>query len=153
MATECIIIRNNKTVGKKNVKNKADEFKFENGLYFVEREKVFYHKNRPMLIYAEGISQAINFDNFKIMEYYEEIPVTDEHNNILIDQQTKKPITKTVKTNHITDTFIDSRAIHNLTDKKVLSVLTAKEEIAIRDIIIVILIAISIGVGVVGLLI
>lgn len=156
MATRCIILRNNRTLGRKKIKDSDDDFIFEDGTYFVRRERVIIDKSsirgtpRPTLIYVEGISDPIYLDNFKFKEYYEDVPVKDKNGNIFINVATKKPITHKTLSKTLSDIFIDARAIHHMTDKKILSVLSASEDIGTKDIIILVLLLVGIIIGIIG---
>lgn len=158
MTTYCNIIRTNRTMGHKKVKDKCDDFKFEGGLYFVRREKIFLDKKRkligkikPTLLYLEGVSDPLYIDNLSIKEYYDEIPILDNNNNVLLDPVTKRPLTKKQKSHKLEDIFIDSRAIHNLTDKKILDVLSATPEIGKIETITFLLLGLIIILGLINL--
>jgi hypothetical protein len=140
---------------KRVIKDSADDFDFEKGLYFVHREKVFLWKTairgkiRPTLLYIEGISDPLYLDNLRIKEYFEFVPLLDEKTNkIIIDEKTNKPklLKKSVK--KIEDIFIDSRAIHNMTDKKILDVLSAQADITGTEIILIVLMVVCIIIGI-----
>lgn len=150
MTTFCMILRTNRTLGKIKVKDNQDDFKFEEGLYFIQREKVFLNKVgwirkkiRPTLLYMEGVSQPLYLDNLKIKEYYEDVPILDEKGKPIKNEDgTFKTENKLVK--KLEDIFIDARAIHNMVAKKILSVLSASDDMEIKDYVILILLIVSI---------
>jgi hypothetical protein len=150
MSTQCFILRTNRTMGRKYVKDKDDTFDFEGGTYFIEKEKVFIwklnirNKIRPTLLYIEGVSQALYLDNIKIKEYLEDVVITDKQNKIVFKEDGKTPKTEKKRVKHITDIFIDARSIHNMTDKKILTDLSAQPDIKASEIIIIILLVVSI---------
>lgn len=144
MTTYAIILRNNRTLGRKKLSDKSDDFIFEDGLYFIKREKIIIDKSsirgkiKPTIFYAEGVAEPIYFDNFKIKEYKEYVHILDDKGKQILDENKKpKLVLKIVK--RIEDIFIDARAIHNLTDRKILSVLSAQKDIETKDLIIMIL--------------
>ena len=150
MTTQCLILRTNRTMARKNVKDSSDDFIFEEGTYFIRKEKVFLWKTsirgkiKPTLLYIEGISDPLYLDNLKLKEHIENIPLLDEKNNPILDEKGKQKFTKKIiKT--LEDIFIDSRAIHNMTDKKLLIDLSAQPSISSMDIITLILLIAIIG--------
>jgi hypothetical protein len=156
MTTYANILRTNRTMAHKKIKDKEDDFKFEGGLYYIRREKIFLDKSsirgkvRSTLLYIEGIADPLYLDNLKIKEYSENVPVIDEKTKKqAIDTTTGKPkfIYKVVK--RIEDIFIDARAIHNMTDKRILAQLSAQPTITSTDIILIILIIVVIALSVI----
>lgn len=166
MPTTCMILRTNRTMTQKKVKDKEDDFKFEGGLYYVRREKVFLFKTairgkiKPTLLYIEGVSDPLYLDNLKLKVYTEKIPLFDEKTKKpLLDKNDKQLykmdgknfVMRMVRT--IEDIFIDARAIHNLTDKKILAVLSAQASVTAPEIILIVLVIIGICIGIVSLFI
>ena len=150
MTTQCLILRTNRTMARKNVKDSSDDFIFEEGTYFIRKEKVFLWKTsirgkiKPTLLYIEGISDPLYLDNLKLKEHIENIPLLDEKNNPILDEKGKQKFTKKI-IKKLEDIFIDSRAIHNMTDKKLLIDLSAQPSISSMDIITLILLIAIIG--------
>lgn len=138
MTTICLMLRSNRTMKRKRIKDKADDFKFEGGLYFVKREKVFLWskglsgKQVPHLLYLEGVSEPIYIDNFRFKTYTKLMPMLDKNNRPILDEK-GKPLMQEKEYTTMSDIFIDSRAIHNMTDKKILDVLSATDEFSKRD--------------------
>lgn len=159
MSTYCLILRNNRTMGRMKVKDKADDFDFEGGLYFIRREKVFLWKTsirgkiRPTLLYIEGIADPLYLDNLSIKEYTKMVPELDKDKKPILDEKTGQPklIKKVVR--ELQDIFIDARAIHNLTDRKILAVLSAQASITPTEIILMVLVVIGIIIGIVSIFI
>jgi hypothetical protein len=156
MTTYANILRTNRTMAHKKIKDKEDDFKFEGGLYYIRKEKVFLDKSsirgkiKPTLMYIEGIADPLYLDNLKIKEYYENVPVLDEKTKKpILDHTTGKPkiINKMVK--HVEDIFIDARAIHNMTDKRILAQLSAQPTITSTDIILIALVIVVIALSVI----
>ena len=159
MATTCLMLRTNRTMKKKRVRNKCDDFLFEGGLYYVKREKVFlwpkgiFGTMHPHLLFLEGVAEPLYIDNFKFKEYYEDVPMIDPvTKKPKIDPVTKKPFMERKLLKGLQDIFIDARAIHDMTDRKILSVLSASDELTLKDklltiglIIVIVLCFINIG--------
>ena len=99
---DCLILRTNRTLKKKRVNNKKDRFTFEKGTYYILKDKVILIKAfigwKPCLIYKEGLSEPLGFDNILMAK-------TKEGNNA----------------DHV---LIDANSIHNLTSKELLRVIT-----------------------------
>jgi hypothetical protein len=136
-------------MGKEKVKDKCDNFNFEGGLYFIQREKVFMTYNlrgkiKPSLLFIEGISTPIFIDNIKITEHIE-YEIDDKTKKFKLDKDNKKIQLK----KQLCDIFIDARAIHNMTDKKILDVLSATDDISTKDIVIIILIVVILIISVI----
>lgn len=149
MSTFCMILRNNRTLGKKKVKDEKDDFIFEGGTYFIKKEKVFLNKVgwirkkiRPTLLYIEGVADPLYLDNMKIKEYEEDVLISDEKGNTIIENGKPKTERKIVK--RLEDIFIDARAIHNMTAKKILSVLSSGEDFGTKEILMFILLIVAI---------
>jgi hypothetical protein len=145
MTTYCNILRNNKTMGKLKIKDNKDDFIFEGGTYFVQKEKVFLDKTsvrgkiKPTLLYIEGVAQALYLDNVKLKEYYADVKILDNKTKKPILDENGKPKTELKKLYTVEDIFIDARAIHNMTDKKILVDLSAQEEFSTTSKVLIIL--------------
>jgi hypothetical protein len=176
MTTYIDVLRTNRTIGHKKIKDKADGFKFEGGYYYVLKDKVFLATKKtlfgkkiiPKLLYMEGVSLPLYLDNFKIKEYEEDMPVLDEktHTPIYEDvpvmvydttdhkfkqklDEKGKPVTekkiktKKVKVKKLEDIFIDARAIHNMTNDKILADLSAEPTVKNTELLIIFLIIVG----------
>lgn len=175
MSTTALILRTNRTLTKRVVPDKEDDFSFEGGTYFIHKDKVFLWKNlrgkiRPTLLYMEGIAEPLYLDNLKIKQYFKLLPVIDPKTKkpVCIDKDNKPILNpdgsyKVDESGHPTliktpvkelqDIFIDSRSIHNMTDRKILHELSATDPIGITDIILMILVIVGIVIGVVNIFI
>lgn len=100
----CYIMRENKTLKVKKVRTKADSFKFEHGVYYIQDDKIILYKGligwKPILIFKEGYSEALSFDNV-----------------------IKRPKLKNGKIIEDDTVLIDATSIHNLTSRELLDVL------------------------------
>lgn len=121
----CIMVRKNKTLKYKKVKDKYDDFVFEDGTYYIRKDKILLKKKvfsfnyRSYLLFIEGISEPITFDN---------IEKKDKEDNTVL---------------------IDARSIHKITSDKILSVLsssrlTTRDKLLIFGLVINIAICLSI---------
>lgn len=160
MATKCLILRTNRTMSIKMVKDKCDDFDFEGGTYFIRKHKVFLWKSKglrgkitPTLMYVEGIADPLYLDNMKFKQYKELVPLLDENKKPIIDEKTGEPKTVLKSVRKLEDIFIDARAIHNMTDDKILIDLSAQEEVKTTEIIILILLVVSIAIGILSIII
>ena len=156
MVTYCNILRTNRTMGHIKVKDKEDDSKFEGGLYFIRKEKVYLDKKgirgkiRPTLLYVEGIADPVYLDNFKIKEYEELVEEIGKDGKPIKDAfGTVKKVKKIV--HKLEDIFIDARAIHNMTDKKILSELSAQPSITKPEIALLVLAIITIALVIVSI--
>lgn len=113
----CYIIRTNRTMALKRVHEKKDDFKFEGGTYYIKPDKIILQKmvamHRPMLIYIENYAEPIGIGSIE-----------------------KKKVTgdETI--------LIDAKSIHNLTSRKLLSVL-AGDKLTGRELFIIVLLIIN----------
>lgn len=108
----CLIMRSNRTIKIKKIGLRKDSFNFEDGVYFVNADRVLLKKgfpfgHRPMLIYKEGISQPLGF-------------------NDIMKRKRKIKDEETGKTSEIEDdtVLIDARSLHKLASEHVLGFLT-----------------------------
>lgn len=165
MVTHAIILRTNRTIGRKRIPDKKDDFIYEDGTYFIRKEKVIIDKTsvrgklKPTLLYVEGISDPLYLDNMKFKEYIEDVPVLDQKGKPIIEEvrsydgkisyrnKTEKKVIKKLE-----DIFIDARAIHNMTDKKILQDLSTESDVTISQIVVIVitLITMVICIGILG---
>lgn len=134
MALTCYILRANRTFKKKKFNLKRDDFDFEGGKYYIDSDRIYLMKDwfryQPVLIFKEGISQPIGFQDIKKRQI-------KDADGKLIDDDT---------------VLIDARSIHRLTSESILGFLTKSPTKTLLTIILVALvmnILISL-VGVVG---
>jgi hypothetical protein len=85
-----VFIRKNRTMAVFKVREKLDDFTYEDGLYYVKPEKLILKKGRighkPYMFYVEGISEPISIENiFK----------RQDDNAVLIDAQSIHDLTST----------------------------------------------------------
>lgn len=157
MVTHAIILRTNRTLGRRRIRNNKDDFIFEDGTYFIKKEKVIIDKTsirgklKPTLIYVEGVAEPLYLDNLKFKEYIEDVPVLDSKNKPIMDEIKSydgkiilKPRTEKKVIKKLEDIFIDSRAIHNMTDKKILVDLSTESDMTGSQILLIVLSIITI---------
>lgn len=94
----CIILKKNDTIKYKKVNDKFEEFIYNEGTYYIKRDKIKLKKGikfyKPYLLYVEGISEPLSFNNIQ----------KDEDDETIL---------------------IDAKSIHSMTSEKILSVLSS----------------------------
>ena len=119
MALLCIIMRSNRTLKLKKVGLRKDSFNFEDGVYFINSDRVCLKKNflfghKPVLLYKEGISQPLGFNDI-IKKQKEQ---TDKDGKVIKD---KKGNAVMIDDETI---LIDARSLHKLASEHILGFLT-----------------------------
>lgn len=145
------MMRTNRTFKVVKVGLKKDNFTFEDGIYYINSDRIFLMKRwfryKPILIFKEGVSQPIGFYDIikrKVMKMVKVIdedtgkPKTDKEGNEI-------EIEKEIEDDTV---LIDARTLHKLASEFVLGFLTksrAKTLLTIAIILIFINLLISIG--------
>lgn len=133
----CYILRKTGTLKTKRVKDKKDDFVFENGTYYLKKDRIYLRPKLirgyvPFLFYIEGISEPISFTNIekrKIQKLDAEgQPEYDKDNEPVMIEDTT--------------VLISAKNIHDMTSKKMLSVLSTDQMSKLDKILIILLILI-----------
>jgi len=133
----CYILRKTGTLKIKKVKDKLDSFTFEQGKYFILKDRMFLLKKligyRPTLFYKEGISEPLKLEN-------------------IVKQKIKVVNEETGEETYIEDetVLINAKNIHDLTSSEMLSVLSS-QNLSKVDKLLIGLIALSIIINIAGM--
>ena len=143
----CYILRKSGTLKIQKIKDRENSFTFENGKYFILKDRMFLKKvflkgYVASLFYIEGISEPLKLDNIQ----KQKIPQIDDNGNNVLDDNGK------IKMVDDETVLISAKNIHDLTSAEMLSVLTGGNLTRLDKLLLGLLalnIIITIGVGMV----